>query len=204
MGKLYLTFTIKLCYVINPFRGQTFWDGAKCPLSAAGEAALAHSVRRGTSYQARPRRGSTRPGPVRPSTLPGRCGAAPDGPYFTAPLSAGAVVTALIRRGRAPTLISDHATSLSSLFSQSKTPAPPPAAAAAAAAAAAPATATCDAFHIPAATVSSGWLGSRVVSVLDSGAEGPGFKSQPRRCRGTVLGKLFIPIVPLLTKQQNW
>ena len=28
-----------------------------------------------------------------------------------------------------------------------------------------------------------GWLGSRVVSVLDSGAEGPGFKSQPRRCR---------------------
>jgi len=28
-----------------------------------------------------------------------------------------------------------------------------------------------------------GWLGSRVVSVLDSGAEGPGFKSQPWRCR---------------------
>ena len=28
-----------------------------------------------------------------------------------------------------------------------------------------------------------GWLGSRVVSVLDSGAEGPGFKSQSRRCR---------------------
>ena len=27
------------------------------------------------------------------------------------------------------------------------------------------------------------WLGSRVVSVLDSGAVGPGFKSQPRRCR---------------------
>ena len=26
------------------------------------------------------------------------------------------------------------------------------------------------------------WLGSRVVSLLDSGAEGPGFKSQPRRC----------------------
>ena len=39
-------------------------------------------------------------------------------------------------------------------------------------------------------------LGSRVVSVLDSGAEGPGFKSQPRRCRVTVLGKLFTPIVP--------
>ena len=33
-----------------------------------------------------------------------------------------------------------------------------------------------------------GWLGSRVVSVLDSGAEGPGFKSQPRRCRVTFLG----------------
>jgi len=50
----------------------------------------------------------------------------------------------------------------------------------------------------------SGWLGSRVVSVLDSGAEGPGFKSQPRRCRVTVLGKLFTPIVPLFTKQRNW
>ena len=49
----------------------------------------------------------------------------------------------------------------------------------------------------------AGWLGSRVVSVLDSGAEGPGFKSQPRRCRVTVLGKLFAPIVPLFTKQRN-
>ena len=49
-----------------------------------------------------------------------------------------------------------------------------------------------------------GWLGSRVVSVLDSGAEGPGFKSQPGRCRViTVLGKLFTPIVPLFTKQQK-
>ena len=47
-------------------------------------------------------------------------------------------------------------------------------------------------------------LGSRVVSVLDSGAEGPGFKSQPRRCRVTVLGKLLTPILPLFTKQQNW
>jgi len=47
-----------------------------------------------------------------------------------------------------------------------------------------------------------GWLGSRVVSVLDSGAEGPGFKSQSRRCR--VLGKLLTLIVPLFTKQQNW
>jgi len=36
---------------------------------------------------------------------------------------------------------------------------------------------------------------SRVGSVLDSGAEGPGFKSQSRRCRVTVLGKLFTPIV---------
>jgi len=45
--------------------------------------------------------------------------------------------------------------------------------------------------------VAIGWLGSRVVSVLDSGAEGPWFKSQPRRCRVTVLGKLFTPIVPL-------
>jgi len=41
-----------------------------------------------------------------------------------------------------------------------------------------------------------GCLGSRVVSVLDSGTEGPGFKSQPRRCQVTVLGKLFTPIVP--------
>ena len=30
------------------------------------------------------------------------------------------------------------------------------------------------------------WLGSRVVSALDSVAEGPGFKSQPRRCLVTV------------------
>ena len=45
---------------------------------------------------------------------------------------------------------------------------------------------------------------SRVVSVLDSGAEGPGFKSQSRRCWVTVLGKLFTPIVSLFTKQQNW
>jgi len=35
-------------------------------------------------------------------------------------------------------------------------------------------------------SVSCGWLGSRVISVLDSGAEGPGFKSQSRRCRVTV------------------
>ena len=49
-----------------------------------------------------------------------------------------------------------------------------------------------------------GTLGSRVVSALDSGAQGPGLKSQPRRCRVTVLGKLFTPIVPLFTKHQNW
>jgi len=48
--------------------------------------------------------------------------------------------------------------------------------------------------------VTSGWLGSRVVSVLDSG----GFKSQPRRCRVTILGKLFTLIVPLFTKKRNW
>ena len=47
-------------------------------------------------------------------------------------------------------------------------------------------------------------LGSRVVSVLDSGEEGPEFKSQSRRCRVTVSGKLFIPIVPQFTKQQKW
>ena len=42
-----------------------------------------------------------------------------------------------------------------------------------------------------------------MISVLDSGAEGLGFKSHPRRCRVAVLGKLFTPIVPLFTKQQN-
>ena len=48
------------------------------------------------------------------------------------------------------------------------------------------------------------WHCSRVVSLLDSGAEGPGFKSQLRRCRITVLGKLLTPIVPLFTKQRHW
>ena len=59
----------------------------------------------------------------------------------------------------------------------------------------------------PVVVSNSGWLGSlgsRVVSVLDSGAEGPGFKSQSRRCWVTVLGKLFTPVVPLFTKQRNW
>jgi len=51
---------------------------------------------------------------------------------------------------------------------------------------------------------SRGWLGSWVVSVLDSGVEGPGFKSQSWRCRVTVLGKLFTPVVPLFAKQKNW
>jgi len=50
----------------------------------------------------------------------------------------------------------------------------------------------------------NGWLGSRVVSMLDSDAEGSVFKSQLRRCRVTVLGKLFTPVVPVFTKQQNW
>ena len=44
-----------------------------------------------------------------------------------------------------------------------------------------------------------GWLGNRAVSVLDSDAKGPGFKTQLRRCEVTVLG-----IVPLSTKQRNW
>jgi len=42
------------------------------------------------------------------------------------------------------------------------------------------------------------------VSLLDSGAVGPGFKSQPRRSCVTVLGKLFTSSVLLFTKQQNW
>ena len=49
----------------------------------------------------------------------------------------------------------------------------------------------------------SGWLGSRVFCVLDSGAEGPGFRSRPRCCPVTVVGKLFTPVVPLFTKQRN-
>jgi len=49
-------------------------------------------------------------------------------------------------------------------------------------------------------TVTLGWLGSRVVSVLDSGAEGP----DSYRSRDAVLGKLFTLIVLLFTKQQNW
>jgi len=62
---------------------------------------------------------------------------------------------------------------------------------------------TCRLVVVVVVVVVNGWLGSRVVSVLDSGAEGPGFKSQSRRCRVTVLGKLFTAIVPLFTKQQH-
>ena len=53
-------------------------------------------------------------------------------------------------------------------------------------------------------TYLQGWLISRVVSVLDSGAVRPGFNLQPRRCRVTVLGKLFTPIVLVSNKQLNW
>jgi len=47
-------------------------------------------------------------------------------------------------------------------------------------------------------------LSCRMVSVLDSGAEGPVFKSQSRRCRLTVLGKLFTPIMSQFTNKRNW
>ena len=47
-------------------------------------------------------------------------------------------------------------------------------------------------------------LGSRVVSVMDSGTIGPKFKSQLQCCQVTVLGKMFTPIVPLFNKQRNW
>ena len=49
-----------------------------------------------------------------------------------------------------------------------------------------------------------GWLSSRVASVLDSGTEGPGFKSHSWHHRLTVVGRLFTPIVPLFTKQRSW
>jgi len=47
-------------------------------------------------------------------------------------------------------------------------------------------------------------LSARVVNVLDLGARGLGFKLQWQRCQSSVLGKLFTPIVPVLTKQQDW
>ena len=40
--------------------------------------------------------------------------------------------------------------------------------------------------------------------MLDSCARAWVQKSQARRCRVTVLGKLFTPIVPLFIKQRNW
>jgi len=43
-----------------------------------------------------------------------------------------------------------------------------------------------------------------VAAAPATSAEGPMFKSQSRRCQVTVLGKLFTPIVPVFTKQQNW
>ena len=48
------------------------------------------------------------------------------------------------------------------------------------------------------------YLLTLIVARYSGAVYGPGFKSQPRRCRVTVLGKLFTPIVPLFTKQQNW
>ena len=60
----------------------------------------------------------------------------------------------------------------------------------------------CDLNPGPSAPESS-MLTTQLPSVLGSGAEGPGLKSQSRRCRVTVLGKLFTPIVPLFTKQQK-
>ena len=42
------------------------------------------------------------------------------------------------------------------------------------------------------------------LACLTQAQKKPGFKSQPRRCRVTVIGKLFTPIAPLFTKQQNW
>ena len=59
-------------------------------------------------------------------------------------------------------------------------------------------------MNIPQNYSTQRWLGSRVVSVLDSGAVGPGFKSQPRRCRVTVSSKLFAYTVALFNKQRNW
>jgi len=38
-------------------------------------------------------------------------------------------------------------------------------------------------YHFRPSYIVTWWLSSRLVSVLDSGSEGPGFKSQSRRCR---------------------
>ena len=46
------------------------------------------------------------------------------------------------------------------------------------------------------------WPGSRVVSMLDSGAVGPGFKFAASTLSGnSLIDKLFTPIVPVFTKQ---
>jgi len=53
----------------------------------------------------------------------------------------------------------------------------------------------------------TGWLGSRVVSVLDSGAVGPAARVQiavATLSGNSLIGKLLTPIVLLLTKQRNW
>ena len=42
-----------------------------------------------------------------------------------------------------------------------------------------------------------------MVSVLDSGAVGPWFKSRQRRCRVTVLGKLFTPTVLVSSEDEE-
>jgi len=47
-------------------------------------------------------------------------------------------------------------------------------------------------------THNSGKLGGSVAECWTQA----GFKSQPRRCRVTVLGKLFTPIVPLFTSSK--
>ena len=52
-------------------------------------------------------------------------------------------------------------------------------------------------FHVLYKYDDQGWLGSRVVSMMDSGTEGPRCKLLPQRCRVTVLGKLFTPTEPL-------
>ena len=53
--------------------------------------------------------------------------------------------------------------------------------------------------HLP-APPTPGWLCSRVVIVLDSGAERPGFKSQPRRHKSNTLVTVYSPIsgVPII------
>jgi len=50
-------------------------------------------------------------------------------------------------------------------------------------------------FYLASASRKYTCVCSQVVTMLDSGAIMPGFKSQLRRCRVTVLGKLFTPIV---------